>query len=337
MRRRDTNESGPNGDLDRRAWMAWALAACVGGRCRAQQPGRAGVDEDAEVRAVEAVGMGAGLRPFRVIRSRHFLCIGDAPVAFLSMTARDCESVATDYLDHYRAHGFAVALPERRLTVVALADDRSFAAFAANKNFRMIPKQFDPAPAVHGYFSRETDRLVFFDHRPLGPQLAPRAGLTALRALAHEVTHQLTFNSGLLDRRRDVPSAVIEGLAMYGEVRKSSGRTPPGQLNRMRLDDLAKVQRRKVPWIPIDRLLTDDSLLGQAGTHVGLLAYAESWLLVDYLMKDAPNRPGFRAYLDALRDGQHHGGRLDVAREHLGDLGRLDGNLRRYPVQLLNG
>ena len=39
---------------------------------------------------------------------------------------------AADYLDHYRAKGFDVSLPARRLTVVVLADDRSFAAYAGN-------------------------------------------------------------------------------------------------------------------------------------------------------------------------------------------------------------
>ena len=335
MRTRARNEPGHEGNLDRRAWMAGALAACLGAPCLAQEPKEADFDEGAEVRAVHAIAKKVGLRPFRTVQSGHFLCTGDAPDSFLSLTLRDCESVAADYLDHYRAQGFDVAPPGRRLTVVALADDRSFAAYAANKSFLMVPKRRDPAPSVHGYYSRETNRLVVFDHRSLGPQLAARPGLTSLRALAHEATHQLTFNTGLLSRRGDVPTAVVEGLAMYGEVRKSIGRTPPGQLNRMRVNDLAGMQSRKIPWVPVDRLLTDDRLLQQVGTHEGLLAYAEGWLLVDYLMKDGPRRLGFRAYLEALLSRRDAVGRLDDARKHLGDLDRLNQELRRYSMRLL--
>ena len=191
------------------------------------------------------------------------------------------------------------------------------------------------SPAVHGYYSPRTNRLVVFDHRSLGPQLGARAGATNLRSLAHEVTHQLTCNTGLLDRRGDVPACVAEGLAMYGEVRKSGGRTAPGQLNRTRLDDLARVQRRKIPWIPVARLLEDDTLVRDAATHRGLLAYAESWLLIDFLMKDRPRLPAFRAYLAAIRGRRGDEARLEDARAHLGDLDLLDEALRRYSIKLM--
>ncbi len=201
--------------------------------------------------------------------------------------------MAADYLDHYRAKGFPVALPERRLTVVILDDDRSFAAYSGNKGLRMVPRRTDPAPSIHGYFSRKDNRLQIFDHRSLGPQLAARPGYENLRTLAHELTHQLTFNTGLLDRRGDVPACVVEGLAMYGEVRKLTGRTAPGQINRMRIDNLAAMQRRRIPWIPVAQLLADDHHVGNAATHEGLLAYAESWLLVDYLMMNRSRSPVF--------------------------------------------
>ena len=122
---------------------------------------------------------------------------------------------------------------------------------------------------------------------------------------------------------------------MYGEVRNPGGRTAPGQLNRMRVDDLARVRRRKIPWIPVARLLEDDTLVRNAATHEGLLAYAESWLLIDYLMKDRPSLPVFRAYLDAIRDRRRDEGRLEVARAHLGDLGLLNEAIWRHSIQLL--
>jgi hypothetical protein len=327
--------SDAGGKVDRRTWMAGVVAAWMSGPCRAEAPDGAEADEDRECEAVEANATRAGLRPFGTNRTRHFLGLGDAPEAFRALTLRDCEAVAADYLDHYRAKGFPVALPERRLTVVILNDDRSFAAYSGNKSLRMVPRSNGPAPSIHGSFSRTDNRLQVFDHRSLGPQLAGRPGYENLRTLAHELTHQLTFNTGLLDRRGDVPACVVEGLAMYGEVRKLTGRTAPGQINRMRIDNLAAMQRRRIPWIPIPQLLVDDHHVGNAATHEGLLAYAESWLLVDYLMKERSELPGFRAYLERIRGRRDGKYRLDDARVHLGDLDRLDVDLRRYSVRLL--
>ena len=324
-------------EIDRRTWLAAAVAACVGGSCLAQEAKGPNADEDEEVRAVEAVGNLAALRPFRVSRSEHFLCIGDGLDGFRSLTLRDCEAVAADYLDHYRAQGFKVALPDRRLTVVGLANDRSFAAYSSNKRLEMIPKRIDPGPSVHGLYYRSSNRLVLFDHKSLGPQLGARSGHQNLRTLAHEVTHQLSFNTGLLARKGGVPTSVVEGLAMYGEVRKSTGRSAPGQPNRMRINDLATTQRRKIAWIPVDQLLADDGLVSNPATHKALLAYAESWLLVDYLMKDRSRLPMFRAYLEASREPRDPDERLDVARRHLGDLDQLDEELRRYSQRLLRG
>ena len=60
------------------------------------------------------------------------------------------------------------------------------------------------------------------------------------------------------------------------------------------MDDLAKIQRR-MPWIPLRELLTQDSILRAGNAARVLLAYAQSWLLVHYLMQGAGGLPGFGA------------------------------------------
>jgi hypothetical protein len=145
----------------------------------------------------------------------------------------------------------------------------------------------------------------------------------------------LTFNTGLLRRGGDVPISIMEGLARYGEVRKPVGRTPPGQINRMCLQDLA--QTRRVPWISVAALLEDDGLVqGTAGAQAKLLAYAEAWLLVHYLMNEPSRTIAFRGYLAAIRDRTRadRDERLADARQHLGDLDRLNQDLRQYAVRL---
>jgi hypothetical protein len=325
--------------VGRRAWLAGVLAASwLGGR-RAwgdEPPAPAG-DEQHDEEMVREAARKAGLKRVGASRSAHYQAIGDAPDDFRALTLRECEALARDFVAHYKAQGFEVEAPARRLTVVALADDRSFAAYMRNPRLRLTVRLNDPEPAIHGLYSHGANALVVFDHRALGPQLGARGGYENVRAVAHEGTHQLCFNTGLLDRHGDAPKAVVEGLAMYGEVRPPTGAgcSAPGQLNRMRLFDLAKGQRRGLAWIAVEQLLTDDRPLTKGATHAGLLAYAESWLLVYFLMKDRARLSGFRAYLNAVRARRGPASRLEDARTHLGDLARLDRDLRAHSVRLV--
>src|SRR4051812_28453344 len=159
--------------VPRRAWLAGALLAWVGPPTLGQEPGPSAVDEEQERAEVEALGKQAGLRPFRIGRSPRFLALGDARDDFRSLTLRDCEAVADDYLAHYRAKGFEVRPPSSRLTIVTLADDRSFAAYLKDKSYLLVPGR-QPRPSVQGLYQRSTNRFVTYDHRSLGPQLAPR-------------------------------------------------------------------------------------------------------------------------------------------------------------------
>ncbi len=156
-----------------------------------------------------------------------------------------------------------------------------------------------------------------------------------MRTLAHEGTHQLNFNTGVLERLGDVPACILEGLAMYSEVRKLSGRTPPGGVNRERIESLARMQRTGVPWLPVERLLCDDVLLRAGPGPRILMAYSESWLLIDYLLKDPSLRVAFRRYLATIRSRSNRENRREDAQKHFSDLEDLDRSLRSYSVQLL--
>jgi hypothetical protein len=81
-------------------------------------------------------------------------------------------------------------------------------------------------------------------------------------------------------------------------------------------------------------LFVDDTIL-QAGQAVRvLLAYAQSWLLVHFLVKDPEHLPKFREYLKLLQSRTKADHRLDDAQAHFGDLDVLDRELRRYAIRL---
>jgi hypothetical protein len=264
-------------------------------------------------------------RPLLTVRSEQYQAVGDAAESFMKITLNDCENIAEDFLAYYQGQGFDVKRPGRRLTLVVFLDERPYLEFA---------RRFAPGVTVFawGFYSRIENWLVLFDFRNV-PINERGAGYKNVRTLAHEGTHQLTFNTGLLNRRGDAPRAIVEGLASYGETRPLHGHGEPGQVNGSLLDDLAHIQRR-VKWISATDLLTDDAATYGTTLDQTLLAYAQGWLLVYYLMKSPTRLPQFQAYLKTIwgRTDKNH--RYDDAEKHFGDLDRLDQELRREAIRL---
>ena len=244
---------------------------------------------------------------------------------FIQTALRDCDAIANDFLAHYQAKGFQVKAPERRMTIVAFRDERPFREFA-RKFASGVP------PNVSGFYSRPENWLVLFDFRNV-PASALGGALKNVRVLAHEATHQLTFNTGLLNRQGDVPVAIVEGLACYGETRRLRGRSEPGLLNSERLDDLAHVQRR-AKWIKLADLLTDDSPAAGANFDQMQLFYAQSWLLIYSLMNYPARLPQLQAYFKTIFPRVDKKNRLDDAAKCFGDLDQLDQELRREAIRL---
>jgi hypothetical protein len=321
---------GPGRSLNRRAWLRTAAGAAAGfvGLARAVGTSEAAEDdkegpagEEEEYQRAEARVRKVTAERLRKLKSAHYQAIGDASDGFIRLTLSDCEQAAADYLRHFRSRGFDVKLPERRLTVLVFRDERPFLRFAQNT-----------VPGTVGFYSRASNWLAFFDFRnvPMSPHAS---GQSNMETLTHEATHQLTFNTGLLERKADIPKSIVEGLAMYCERRRLVGRNEPGQANLRRLDELAHIRRRE-PWISAAELLSDDrACFGRTGDRL-LLSYCESWLLVYHLMNDPERLPQFRAYLAAIRGRTDSTLRLDDARAHFGDLTRLDGELRQEAVRL---
>lgn len=304
--------------IDRRIWLAGALA----GFASAPSLG----DEDRETHEAHDRGQAKGLKPFRTVRSKHYVAVGNAPEDFLRITLLDCEDVARDFIEHYQSKGFKVDYPAQRMTAVVLEDERAYARF--------VPEQ--TPHGANGIYVPRNNWLIVQDFRNV-PRSQSDVPVWAdnLRTLSHEATHQLTFNTGLLNRSGDVPRCVSEGLGIYGELRRPRVRSAPGQVNRTRLADLAHY-RRGLGWIPVSRLLTDESWFSASDGGKILLSYAESWLLIHYLMSDAERTTSLRKYLAAIRDRRVSDLRLNDARANLGDLDEFDAALRRYSVQLLN-
>jgi Protein of unknown function (DUF1570) len=319
----------------RRSWLFRAASGGVFLAAIAKSPGRADATQDkkkspAEEAAGELERATSRVRAvtshsLQVAISQEYQVVGDADPTFIQTSLRDYDAIASDFLAHYQARGFQVKAPERRMTLVAFVDERPFREFA-RKFARGVP------PKVSGFYSRPENWLVLFDFRNV-PASALGGALKNVRVLAHEATHQLTFNTGLLNRQGDVPAAIMEGLACYGEARRLRGRSELGLLNGERLDDLAHI-RRRAQWIKLADLLTDDSPSAGGSFDQMQLFYAQSWLLIYSLMNTPARLPQLQSYFKTIFPRVDKKKRLDDAGKCFGNLDQLNQELRREAIRL---
>lgn len=276
------------------------------------QASRADVDLADAVRKRLA---GAGLKNVGSGTTEHYLGVGDAPAAFRGKALKLCEDLASTFLKHFKTKGFELAMPRGRLGVVALADRTSYA------KFKGVDEVGD---AEGGHYDVDSNLLAVFDFLD---RRGPGGNVRRVNTftLVHEAVHQLTYNTGLLDRRGDVPLAVSEGLATYGELWQL-GNPRIGQVNGYRLDVLTNPPPG-AEWVDLGRLLTEDKLFDDMTMEQQ--AYAESWLLIYELMQSKAGAKKLLAYLQAIRPRRDPGQRVADAEGALGDLTRLDNALKK--------
>jgi hypothetical protein len=307
--------------VSRRAWLGLAGMGLGSGlaSARAEAPGLSPEDEknrdDALARAKE-VGIGR----LRLRTTAHFLALGNAADSFMGKATDIGESLLADYLEYFKARGFPVHPPDHRLVLVILSTPK--------EQLRFLGDDEDPNDAAP-VFDPDAGRIVFFDLRAGGikGQGARERGNTI--TLCHETSLLVMEKSGLLHPDADVPTSVREGLAGFLEFRPPTGRSPLGKPNPRQLALLS--HDNSPPWIAVPRLIRDDKLF-EEGATVGL-AMAESWVLVDQLMRSPARLPGFLRYLEAINARRDPAHRLEDARAHLGDLDRLDKDLQTIAGQ----
>ena len=295
-------------EMDRRGWLrlaaaglAWPVVARAGGKDEAEE--------------VEARARAAGLAGFGRSESTHYLGVGNAPREYREEILAACEAIAAEFVKHFRAKGFdPLALPAGKMIVVVLADAVSYARFAGKQ----------AGLSVGGHYEPDANRLVVFDYRSSQDELAANAKQINSFTLVHETLHGLSFNTGLLDRAGDVPAIVGEGLATYGETWRPKGKGKIGDHNLARLNGF----RGNVPWIRLPRLLAEDGLFEDAAAQN--VAYAAAWSFVHAHLTDKARLPKFRAYLAAIKGRKDWSHRLDDASAHLGDLDKLNDEIRKY-------
>ena len=66
-------------------------------------------------------------------------------------------------------------------------------------------------------------------------------------------------------------------------------------------------------------------------------AYGQCWIFIYFFMKTDARRKALCAYLKAIKTRKQPDSRLEDAQKHLGDLDRLDDDLRKFAARAARG
>jgi hypothetical protein len=147
--------------------------------------------------------------------------------------------------------------------------------------------------------------------------------------IMHEVAHQLSFNSGLINREGDAPLWLAEGLACYCEATDNCAWQGVGEANPLRANMLAAVLRGKGGFIPLQVLVESDDWFRKAtNAGVPLLGYSQSWALFHMLIETRPQ--ALRKYLALIYPRKTPDHRLDDFVQVFGSLEKLEREYQAY-------
>ena len=302
--------------------MALTLSAAGVGASRSFASAASGPEDDV-VAKLEAQAKDAGIAPFRVARTEHFLGVGNAPDGFRKEALGVCEALGKTFVKHLRERGFSVDYPAERMTVVVLKDSSSYGALLGEA----------PGKDVGGHYDLDADRLVVFDFRPDQPSGSGAERINTF-TLVHETAHLLSYHVGLMSPDRDPGKCVAEGVATYFEMWRKTANVAAGRINRPRLEALRAGAESGAEWIDTARLLADDGLFDDPET--AQVAYGQAWLLMYHLLTVSRSLwPDVVRWFAAMK--AEAGDRAALAEKHLGSLAKLDQQLQRLSRDLRRG
>ena len=295
------------------------------------------------------------LPPAARFDSKHFLALSNAEDEFSVMRLNNCELIYELFFDHFRRKGFRIREPAGKLMLAIFDSQAGFEAYLAHK----MP------PSVTGVYHLESNRLLVYDYgtnesfvdfkknvqqagRQIGSEMDRqrfvetenrrarefRTGVN-IGTVMHEVAHQLSFNTGMLNREGDVPIWVAEGLACYCESTDNMSWQGIGEPNPERLMPLAAVVNAHAKFIPLRDMICGDGFLREQKDVGGvLLAYAQSWALFRMLMQERPEQ--MRRFLSLMYPRRTPEHRLaDFGTAFGADLDRLELRYGEYMKELV--
>ncbi len=231
---------------------------------------------------------------FTVTQTEHYLILANSSEDYAEFCGKMLEKVHSEYLKFMEGLGVTVKSPSRRLPVLIFAAVPEFEAYAE----KLHPEiSFTDTP---GFYTVRDNLVLLQDltrDRSLRTSSAIRRSLSEqplqVATVIHEAVHQLAFNTGVQVRMADNPVWFSEGLSLCFE--QPSMRTPllwtrPNLVNARHHAEFERFTEDAAMPIPLPDLIRRDTLFQQPETATA--AYAESWALVTWLVRERPEQLG---------------------------------------------
>lgn len=282
--------------------------------------------------------------------SKHFVAMSTADDEFSELRLHNCELIYELFFDHFRRKGFRLREPAGKMMVAVFDTQAGFEAYLGHK----MPT------TVTGVYHLPSNRLIVYDYgsnesfvafkrtvQQASRQIAAdldrqrfvetenrrarefRTGVN-IGTVMHEVAHQLSFNTGMMNREGDIPIWLAEGLATYCEPTDNQIWQGIGESNPERLAALSPFAHGQGRLIPLRDLVSADAWLREAKEPgIILIGYAQSWALFRMLIEERPEQ--LRRFLTLVypRHGPEH--RLaDFGQAFGSDIERLELRLGEY-------
>lgn len=292
--------------IDRRQWLT-SLFSMAG--TTALSRNLSGQDSekvtDTETKRVEDLFIRfeqAELSKPKVERSERFVVVSNARAEFVRQVLHIAEDTALSYNRYISSGRMPVKFSDTRMTIIVLANAGQYNKFLGDEKSRN----------EGGHFDLDENWTVTFDHRGRTKSTKSVLERSNQVTLIHEVTHQISYNSGLLNINADVPMLVSEGLATLAEPSGRALTAGFGQVNGPRVAVMSGIiKRNPKAFIPLRDLISSDDAFFAEDDPTLQMAYGQAWLFWDTVMNTAEYSGKMPVYLKRLEGRLKPDRRLD--------------------------
>lgn len=281
---------------------------------------------------------------FGVHTTKHYVVVYDTSREYAEWASSLLEGLYRALVGYWKKQGIKLEEPRFPLPVVIHRTTEAY----------NVASRADGVPAgAIGYYHMRSNRVRMYDlsgsdslraggaglrrgsRREITRMLAQPAAEPLVATIVHEATHQVCFNTGLLERFTDLPIWLVEGMAVYFEAPQSGSRRGWSGIGKVNQRRLATFRRNLPKWNTnsLTSLIASDDRLRD--TRTAGAAYADAWALNYFLIKK--RRKDYVAYVKTLgerkplegppadeTDSEQAARRMQVFAEHFGDVRELE-------------
>lgn len=237
---------------------------------------------------------GSGRKP-ALMEKDHFALVYTSDKQSASELASRLETIYRWNKRYAEMMGIPFHKPEYKLEMYYFGDYNEYRAYGSTLGF--------PVDSALGFYERNSNRSCFFDMMTSPNVVRLRERLKEkdidwrtrqyinnrvrvymeflnLTVIQHEASHHIHFNTGIFNKKGDMPRWVTEGLAQMFELPPIRSGGSLGNTNHFRLNEFHQLYGH------VDRVRNLKLFICQDGLWQGGQSYSLGWALQNYLYKE---------------------------------------------------